>query len=300
MLKRILQPYFVWRPGQIIRAIRTKIAGLPKESATIRRPWGAVLRFPTHDYIGHHLSMHGIIAIEACEAAARLLDEGETAVDAGANVGTVCSIMANRAGKTGLVKAFEMMPPTYAYLKENVQAWKECCPNVEAYQCALSDCESVINIGLSPDFQVNTGVAYATRGEVHPGHQVTTAQARRLDSFFSSKDTIHFLKLDVERHELEVLRGAGSLLTEGRIRDIVFEDAALADSSVKQLLRSHGYTLLTMCTGLSRIDLMPFQLFNKEWNEADGYCDYLATRDVKRTMERWAKGRYYCLSAARH
>lgn len=295
MLKRILQPYYIWRPGQIVRALYIKLAGRQKGSATIKLPWGAAIRFPTHDYIGHQLSMHGIIAMEACEAVARLLDEGETAVDAGANVGTVSSIMARRVGKTGQVSAFEMMPQTFAYLHENVESWKAFCPKAEAHQCALSDRESVINIGLSPDFQVNTGVAYATRGEVHPGHQVTTAQAKRLDAFFPSNAMIHFLKLDVERHELEVLQGAGSLLTQGRIRDIVFEDVALADSPVKQLLASLGYSLLTMRAGLSRIDLIPFHAADHAGN-ADEYCDYLATRDVKRTLSRWAKGKYYCLS----
>lgn len=242
--------------------------------------------------------MHGIIAMEACEAVFRLLDEGETGVDAGANVGTVCSSMVHRVGRSGHVLAFEMMPQTFAMLNENVEAWKSRCPQVEAFHCALSDSETTINIGLSPDFLVNTGVAYATHGDVHPGHQVLSAQAKRLDSFLSAEQSIHLLKLDVERHEYAVLKGAEELLKSGRIRDIVLEDATHEDSTVKQLLRSNGYSFFSMQAGLFGVSLIPFQpSASHSDTNADDYSDFLATRNPERALARWAKRGYRCLSA---
>jgi FkbM family methyltransferase len=295
LLNRILQPYFVWRPSQFFRALSQKWAK-PTATASTVLPWGATIRFPGHDLIARHLLMYGITGMEACEAVCRLLDPGETAVDAGANVGTVSSCMMHRVGKTGRVMAFEMMPATYQFLNENYQAWKPLCPNSEAVQLALSDRETTVNIGLSPDFHQNSGVAYARHGEVHPGHEHLTAAAKPLDAFFPAPEKIHFLKLDVERHEHEVLLGARELMSSRRIRDIVFEDIKGMETPVKTYLREQGYALFTMTPKLMGVELEPFQPQGDATTlDENAYADFLATLEVDRLKKRWASRGYQCL-----
>lgn len=297
MLNRILQPYFIWRPWQIVRALRRKVSGKLTGMTSIRLPWGAEICFPSHDYIAHQLTMHGITALESCEAVFRLLDPGETAVDAGANIGTVSSAMIHCTGPTGRVTAFEMMPQTYRFLADNYKNWKAACAEARAVECALSNSETTVNIGLSSDFALNTGVAYATHGEVFTGHQSIPSLAKTLDSFFPAPQIIHFLKLDVERHELAVLEGARELLRSGRLRDMVFEDDVDAESPVKHLLKQHGYTLFTMQPNLFGLKLIRMQDKTDEVTAGKGIADYLATRDPHRVESRWTTSGYLCLKS---
>jgi FkbM family methyltransferase len=298
MFDRFLQPYFVWRPGQIVRAVRQKFAGPASGVATVRLPWGLDIRFPADDYIGHCLRMHGIMAVEACEAVFRLLDPGECGVDVGANVGIVSSAMVRRAGQSGRVVAFEMMPQTFGYLAENLAAWKRLCPDSAAVNCPVSDSESAVNIGLSSDFPLNSGVAYVTRGEVPAGTASLVATARTLDSYFPEPQAIHVLKLDVERHELPVLKGAARLLASGRVRDVVFEDALAPDSPAKEFLRSNAYSLFALRNGAFRTALAPLPATGgRPGADSDEYVDFLATRDPDRARSRWQRRGYLCLTA---
>lgn len=297
MLNRILQPHFIWRPWQFVKALRRKVSGKLTGMTSIRLPWGADIRFPSHDYIAHQLTMHGITALEACEAVFRLLDPAETAVDAGANIGTVSSAMIHCTGPKGRVTAFEMMPQTYRILKENYNNWQSACSEARAVECALSNSDTTVNIGLSSDFALNTGVAYATHGEVFAGHQSISSPAKTLDSFFPAPQTIHFLKLDVERHELAVLEGASELLKSGRLRDMVFEDDIAADSPVKQLLMRYGYTIFTMHPKLFGIKIVRFEGYTDKVTARKGIADYLATRDPQRVESRWASSGYRCLKS---
>ena len=58
------------------------------------------------------------------------------------------------------------------------------------------------------------------------------------------------LKLDVEMHELEALRGADGLLSRKLIRDIVFEEHRAAPTPVTTLLESYGYEIIGIRQGL--------------------------------------------------
>jgi FkbM family methyltransferase len=53
----------------------------------------------------------------------RLLDRGDTAADAGANIGVMTSLMAVRAGPTGCVHAFEPHPEIFEELAANHAQW---------------------------------------------------------------------------------------------------------------------------------------------------------------------------------
>ncbi len=53
--------------------------------------------------------------------------------------------------------------------KGNVARWQADCESIHLHAVALSDRNGMISIGFSPDFIGNSGVAYATHGQVHEG-----------------------------------------------------------------------------------------------------------------------------------
>lgn len=170
MLNRILRPEFLHRPQQILRAATQRWSGDPQEAVTCRLPWALPVTVQASDYIGHGVYRHGLTAIEACEAAFRLMGPGDIAIDAGANQGIVTSAMAFRAGRSGRVIAIEMLPETFQKLALNVQSWGEAGSCITLINSAVSDRNGTIQVGLSPDFARNSGVAYATHEQVFPGH----------------------------------------------------------------------------------------------------------------------------------
>ena len=67
----------------------------------------------------------------------------------------------------------------------------------------------------------------------------------RLDALVS-ETRIDVMKVDVEGHELAVLKGASALLDRRAIRNIVFEEHGGAKSPVCLYLLSKGYKLFSL------------------------------------------------------
>jgi hypothetical protein len=83
----------------------------------------------------------------------------------------------------------------------------------------------------------------------------------------------------MENYELQVLQGAGELISGGYIRDIIFENHLGYPSQVTQYLESNGYSIFRIWKGLwkARI-LQPTQNLFHPWEPPN----YLATRDPAR------------------
>lgn len=142
--------------------------------------------------------------------------------DVGANRGDWTGALltaAEQCGRTHVtVHAFEPSMHTYSLLRAALTGQP-----VKVHQCAVSDHvgEAVLTViapaagtnSLNPDVAASRDAAT----EVVP----TTT----LDAFAAERDIvrIHLLKIDTEGHDLNVLRGAGGLLTEQRVDVVQFE-----------------------------------------------------------------------------
>jgi hypothetical protein len=121
----------------------------------------------------------------------------------------------------------------------------------------------------------------------------------RLDDEFSS--AVGVVKLDVEGHEIAALHGAESLLSQGLIRDILFEEHDPPPTAVTRLLECHGYTVLGIRQGLTGpIVSAPAEAYERQlWDPPA----LLATTDPERVRERFARRGWVCLRtgfAGRH
>ena len=138
-----------------------------------------------------------------------LLRPGMAAVDVGASFGIFSMAMANAVGARGGVWAFEPTPATAEFLQATL-ALNEV-HQVNLTRAAVSDQPGTVEFITGPNSELN---AVAKAGEA--GGEVLTVPSLTLDQAaaqYGWRD-VDFVKLDVEGHELQVLAGARSFLTQ--------------------------------------------------------------------------------------
>jgi FkbM family methyltransferase len=160
---------------------------------------------------------------EEVAAVRELLGDGDrplVVLDVGANIGA-WTREALKALPAATVHAFEPSSTAFARLAEAFSSE----PRVSVHQLALSaaDGDAVLYAN-----EPGSGAASLTRRRLdHIGldfsHEETVA-TRTLESWAGEAglDAIDVLKMDVEGHELDVLRGAGGLLADTRVVQFEF------------------------------------------------------------------------------
>ena len=242
---KLYLPEYTYRPKQILRRIGRKISRQTGYQI-VRMPWGVDLRIRLPELISNSIWFKGIFDIVVAETIWRLLDEGDLALDVGANFGYLTSLMATRVGEHGRVIAFEPHPTLFEELEANVELLNNGLKTaaIETRMTALSSQNGAGNLVMPPSWDGNRGAGFVS---ADAGTECSVEiKLERLDDVFTGDTTIALAKFDVEDHEFEAFCGAERLLSCGAIRDIVFEDQRNADSPAKVELRRHGYTLFSM------------------------------------------------------
>lgn len=164
-----------------------------------------------NDYIGRKIATNGLYEKENLALLNRILRNMSHAVvlDVGANIGNHALSFSTEARQ---VYAFEPLPEVFSVLERNIA--QNGISNVRAFNFALSDedGESTLymdrkgNLGAS-SFDRRAGAVEEVRVTRRVGDEVVEALGlERLD----------FLKVDVEAHELYVLRGLMKTLEKFR------------------------------------------------------------------------------------
>jgi len=128
----------------------------------------------------------------------RLAAQGDTVLEVGAEYGFFTMVLASRVGPQGRVVAVEPHPESFMVLQAQVHL-NGLCDRVRTVNAALSDAEGALwisEMGKRPSrFRRDGTEVRATRGD-------------SLDI----PGSVSFLKIDVEGHELAVLRGCTEIL----------------------------------------------------------------------------------------
>ena len=257
MFRRIWKPWFVYRPIQLLKrvALPAAIPGYQPLSTS----WGVpVLADPTKA-IGQSIRTTGIYDLVVSESLARLVDPGDTAIDAGANVGYMSLLASVAAGPAGRVISFEPHPELFNILQRNVAATagRFRIASIELHNVALGDSPGTAELVLPEDFSANDGVSQIASSPIFGVRSIPVSVVALDDMLGDSFAGV--LKLDVEGFEIHVLRGAMRALESRRIRHIVFEDHDVANSEVVRLLQTLGYRVFSIGWTMRGLALSPVE-----------------------------------------
>lgn len=145
---------------------------------------------------------------------------GDMCIDVGANIGYFSAIMAQLAGTTGRIFAFEPVPENFAILERNARIASATGAKVMPINAAVSERQAPVRIIRRE---------YSTYHQVEPVTDPSSndsIQGICLDQELPNLargSRVSFLKIDVEGHELSVLRGAQQSLMAGLINRMVVE-----------------------------------------------------------------------------
>jgi FkbM family methyltransferase len=140
----------------------------------------------------------------------RFLQPGMNVLDIGAHQGLYTLLSSRRVGYRGKVIAFEPSPRERRALR--LHTWLNLRANVSIEKFALGNEEKESDLFVVDGDQ--TGCNSLRPPVVHSGTSRLRVQVTRLDDWLKRRevDQVHFIKLDVEGAELEVLKGAQRLL----------------------------------------------------------------------------------------
>ncbi len=294
----INRPEYIFRPWQIYHRLFGRNSSSTNKFQEIILPWQLSIKIPifTNDSLLKAISIYGIYDLVLTEVIWRLIEIGETAIDIGANIGYVTSIMSVKVGKTGRVWCFEPNPEVYKELTINIESWKiKGYDNISPQQIALSNYSGNGVLNLTPK---NRGEVFIDTSQKVVNIQANSKEAcvvniERLDNFLEKeKNNVGVLKIDVEGHELEVLQGAGNLICKHHVRDIIFEEHNSYPSPLTDFLESNGYTIFRIWKSFWRPILeSPSKNLIHPWEPPN----YLATLNAERATERIKDWGWKCL-----
>lgn len=249
--QKFLRAEYSAQSGQRFRRLRRIITGVPRQPrATLLLPWGFPITVDPQESIGKSIVALNALDLPVTETIWRLLDNGETAADVGANIGYMTSVMAARLRSGGVVHSFEPVPELAAELEAHAAAWRaRTGATLRVRRIAISDTAEMRTFHLPGNFHENRGLGMLTdsrrpREAEAAGGREFAVECARMDALFPAPERIALAKIDVEGGEQAVLAGAEALLGENRIRDLVLEEYERPETAASlATLRRHGYTL---------------------------------------------------------
>lgn len=175
----------------------------------------------------------------------RVLRPGMRAVDIGANLGVYAVAMALGVAPGGRVWAYEPAPGTAAWLEHNLAL--NGCAHAKAVRAAVSERPGTVGFAIGPHPELN---AVAAEGG-------TPVEATTIDAEAAGWGPIDFLKLDVEGHEAEAVRGGAAFFRAADPLVMVeVRQEGRTDTAALDLLAAAGYGRFRLLPGLMMLEPM--------------------------------------------
>ncbi len=237
----------------------TRLArGLTREPELVRatlRGGTAILAY-LNDPLGRTVYYTGDYDRRVSWVVRRVLRPGDCALDIGANIGVVALMAASIVGPRGVVHAFEPQPALADAMRRS--AALNGFDHMSVHEIALSDRDG--RMALHVDERM-TVTASLENGQV-PGDRTIEVPVRRTEDGLRALGLppIRLLKLDVERHEEAVLRGAGNFFAENAPEVVLFEsldeETPFRARPPVRMIADLGYDLFQIPKPLVRMRLL--------------------------------------------
>jgi FkbM family methyltransferase len=169
-----------------------------------------------------------------------IVKNGDSVFDIGANAGEFSVALSLIVGPSGTVCAFEPVPETYDVLTEVVRLAR--LRNVRTYCVGLGERSGPVQFVI-PERPAFAGYYQAHLAAGVERGRLIIAEMRVLDELIASGAAPRpsFLKVDVEGHELSVLRGATGLI-DACHPSWLLEVSSATSQAVFSLLLGRGYS----------------------------------------------------------
>ena len=290
-LSCIFKPEYFYQPRLILRRLLPFRPPSTTGFVDEKLPWGMHIRVHPFEEHGKILFRLGVIDLAVTETLWRLADPGELAVDVGANIGYMTAVLAARVGSipSGCVWAFEAHPEIFEELKYNVEQWEKQLKNTQfiVHNIAVSEQRGTVKLSIPESFSTNRGLAAVVTNDEnikessHINSKDLIVESCSLDDIFPTQE-IGILKIDVEGHELQVIKGAINLLKQGRIRDCVFEEHREYPTPVTTFFETMGYSVFRIKRNFKGLALLApnSKIPRTHWQPTS----FMATRNPDRAI----------------
>ncbi|WP_442506637.1 FkbM family methyltransferase [Novipirellula sp. SH528] len=249
------------------------------------------------DNIGGQIVALGLYDLVVSETLWRLCDQGELALDVGANIGYTSFVMSQKLG-SGTIWAYEPHPILFQELAGNVASLvnQGASTDIQTKNLALGPIAGHLPLHVPKDFQYHRGESsLAMPSHLEYQERDISVEVATLDSELNSGEVLGVMKIDVEGFELEVLQGGIKSFENKRIRDCVFEEHREYPTPVTEWFESKGYKVFRIDRTLRGPVMLPpdSKQPTTQWTAKN----LLATCDVSRAEDRFHKLGWQCLKA---
>jgi FkbM family methyltransferase len=257
---------FHWLRARLYRSVSWPLALRLHTEAEVTVAGGSRMRVRTDDLVGRVLAISGVWEPNVTAAFTRALAPGDVCLDIGAHIGYYTVLAGRLVGPRGRVYAFEPSPGNYRNLRANVDL--NGLNNVITAQLAVGEeRDSAVLYEGAPH---NTGLTtlspvLAAKDPTPP--RETIVDVGPVTSVVPPEDLarVRLIKIDVEWHEIEVLRSLAPVFELGHGLSVLVEftphrDAPEAASELIALCEAHGFTRYRVRSGYSLEQLFPRRL----------------------------------------
>lgn len=182
---------------------------------------GRVFEFNSSTKHNYRVFFYGEIEPYETALIRRFVRDGETSIDAGANVGWYTTLLSQLTGQRGKVFAIEPVPSNYEALCKSVEL-NNTHLNVTCYNRLCGDQNGSDEVFEFPGLHPGLSSQRPIMDQRRVAHKI---EIIRLDDLINDNglDVVDFLKIDVEGAELALLKGCANALRSGVIKSILIE-----------------------------------------------------------------------------
>jgi FkbM family methyltransferase len=179
----------------------------------------------------------------------RLIQAGQSVADIGANIGLYTKFLSEYVGPTGRVVSIEPIPLTFDILRWNVRRLK--LRNVEVRNLAVSSAVRQLRMDVprydsGGDNFYEAHVACSEHRSSDGRSRSFVVQSTTVDAQFSRTQPLHFIKCDVEGHELDCIKGATQTIERFMPAWLIEVSGEMSKrgssgAETRDILQRHGY-----------------------------------------------------------